>query len=137
MAHLHCQTRTRIRTRTPNPMATLYYAELFTLVRIRTRIPVRTDSPISVPINQFTQYSAAFVYIFFCFFIKSSSAKMAHCRVLTRKARKQNSTKKIAYICTIQIVANVPSREKYLGASIGKNGKRGILYPVSRPAKIS
>ena len=53
MAYSHCRIRTRIptRTRIPNPMDTLYYAEVFTLVRIWTRIPVRTDSPIvTVPI---------------------------------------------------------------------------------------
>ena len=53
MAYSHCRirTRTRIRTWIPNPMDTLYYAEIFTLVRIRTRIPVRTDSRIiTVPI---------------------------------------------------------------------------------------
>ena len=53
MAYSHCRirTRTRIRTRIPNPMDTLYYAEIFTLVQIRTQIPVRTDSRIvTVPI---------------------------------------------------------------------------------------
>ena len=53
MAYSHCRIRTRIptRTRIPNPMDTLYYAEVFTLVRIWTRIPVRTDSRIvTVPI---------------------------------------------------------------------------------------
>ena len=53
MAYSHCRIWTRIRTwtRIPNPMDTLYYAEVFTLVRIRTQIPVRTDSRIvTVPI---------------------------------------------------------------------------------------
>ena len=42
------------------------------------------------------------------------------------------------YICTIHIVANVPSREKYLGSSFesGKKPKRGVLYIVQRPAKL-
>ena len=49
MAYSHCRIRTR--TRIPNPMDTLYYAEVFTLVRIRTRMPVRMDSQIvTVPI---------------------------------------------------------------------------------------
>ena len=53
MAYSHCRTRTRIRTQTriPNPMVTLYYVEIFTLVRIWIRIPVQTDSQIvTVPI---------------------------------------------------------------------------------------
>ena len=39
MAYFHCQIRTRIQTqiRTPNPMATLQYAEVFTLHRGRFR----------------------------------------------------------------------------------------------------
>ena len=53
MAYSHCRIRTWIgtRTRTPSLMVTLYYVELFTLVRIRTRIPVWMDSQIvTVPI---------------------------------------------------------------------------------------
>ena len=53
MAYSHCRIRTWIRTwtRIPNPMDTLYYAKVFTLVQIRTRIPVRMDSQIiTVPI---------------------------------------------------------------------------------------
>ena len=53
MAYSHCRTRIRIRTRTriPNPMGTLYYVEVFTLVWIRIQIPVQTDSRIvTVPI---------------------------------------------------------------------------------------
>ena len=46
MAYFH-QWR---RIRTPSPMVTLYYAELFPLVRIRTRIPVRRLFPmVTVP----------------------------------------------------------------------------------------
>ena len=37
MAYSRC--RTRIRTQIPNPMGTLYYAEVFTLVRIQICIP--------------------------------------------------------------------------------------------------
>ena len=37
MAYLHC--RTGIRTSIPNPMGTLYYAEVFALVRIQIQIP--------------------------------------------------------------------------------------------------
>ena len=39
MAYLHCRIRTRIQTRTqtPNPMATLHYAEVFILHRVRFR----------------------------------------------------------------------------------------------------
>ena len=103
VAHLHCRIRTRTRTRIPNPMATLYYAELFTLVRIRTRIPVRRDSPIAtVPILGTDLCPNKPVHtIFSClclhvlpFFIKSLSTKMARCRVLTRKARKQRIQRK-------------------------------------------
>ena len=53
MAYSHCRTRIRIRTRTriPNPMGTLYYVEVFTLVQIQIQIPVQTDSRIiTVPI---------------------------------------------------------------------------------------
>ena len=46
MAYSHCWTRIQIRTRIPNPMGTLYYVEIFTLVRIRILIPVQTDSQI-------------------------------------------------------------------------------------------
>ena len=35
MAYLHCRIRTRIQT--PNPMATLHYAEVFTLHGVRFR----------------------------------------------------------------------------------------------------
>ena len=97
MAYSHCRIRTRTRTRIPNLMDTLYYAEIFTLVRIRTRIPVRTDSRIvTVPILRadlrpnkpvYTTF-ICFVYMFYRFYIKFSSAKMARYRVLTRKARK-------------------------------------------------
>ena len=64
---------------------------------------------------------------------------MARYRVISRKARKNEIKKEaIAYICTIHIVANVPSREKYLGSSFesGKKPKRGVLYIVQRPAKL-
>ena len=39
MAYLHCQIRTLVQT--PNPMATLHYAEVFTLhgVRFRFQLP--------------------------------------------------------------------------------------------------
>ena len=53
LAYSHCWTRTRIRTRTriPNPMGTLYYVEMFTLVQIQIWIPVRRVSQIiTVPI---------------------------------------------------------------------------------------
>ena len=41
MAHLHCrrQTRVQIRTRTPNLMATLYYAEHVHIALTKTQIP--------------------------------------------------------------------------------------------------
>ena len=49
MAYSHCRIRTR--TRIPNPMGTLYYVEVFTLVQIQIQIPVQTDSRIvTVPI---------------------------------------------------------------------------------------
>ena len=38
MAHFHQRRRTRIRI--PNPIVTLYYAQLFPLVWIQIRIPV-------------------------------------------------------------------------------------------------
>ena len=46
MAYFHQRTRIRIRTRIqiPNPMGTLYYAELFPLVWIQIQIPVRRVS---------------------------------------------------------------------------------------------
>ena len=46
MAHFHQRIRTRIRiqTRIPNPIVTLYYAQLFPLVRIWIQIPVRRVS---------------------------------------------------------------------------------------------
>ena len=53
MAYSHCQTqiRTRTRTRIPNPMGTLYYVEIFTLVQIQIRIPVqRVSQIVTVPI---------------------------------------------------------------------------------------
>ena len=51
MAYFH-QRRRRWRWRQiPNPMVTLYYAELFPLIRIRTRIPVwRLFPMVTVPI---------------------------------------------------------------------------------------
>ena len=49
MAHFHQQRRTRIRI--PNPIVTLYYAQLFPLVQILTRIPVQIVSQmVTVPI---------------------------------------------------------------------------------------
>ena len=49
MAYSHCQTR--IRTRIPNPMVTLYYVEVFTLVQIQIQIPVqRVSRMVTVPI---------------------------------------------------------------------------------------
>ena len=51
MAHSHCRTRIRTRTRIPNPMGTLYYVEVFTLVQIWIRIPVqRVSRIVTVPI---------------------------------------------------------------------------------------
>ena len=45
------RTRIRIRIRIPNPIVTLYYAQLFPLVRIRIRIPVWIVSRmVTVPI---------------------------------------------------------------------------------------
>ena len=99
MAYSHCRIRTRIRTRTwiPNPMDTLYYAEVFTLVRIRTRIPVRTDSRIitvpslgvdpcpNKPVH--TTFSCFCLHVFL-FLHQFSSAKMARYRVLSRKGQK-------------------------------------------------
>ena len=40
MAHFHQRRRTRIRIQIPNPIITLYYAQLFPLVRIWIWIPV-------------------------------------------------------------------------------------------------
>ena len=46
-AYLHCRIRTRIQTwiRTPNPMATLHYAEVFTLhgisFRVQSQMPTK------------------------------------------------------------------------------------------------
>ena len=49
MAYSHCRIRTRIRIRIPNPMATEYYSELFTLVQIW--IPTQMVSQmVTVPI---------------------------------------------------------------------------------------
>ena len=49
MAYSHCRTRIRTRTRIPNPMGTLYYVEIFTLVQIQ--IPVqRVFRIVTVPI---------------------------------------------------------------------------------------
>ena len=53
MAYFHQRTRIRIRTqiRIPNWMGTLYYAELFPLVRIQIRIPIwRVSRMVTVPI---------------------------------------------------------------------------------------
>ena len=52
MAHSHCRTRTqtRIQNQIPNPMGTLYYAEVFTFVRIWIWIPTGMVSQmITVP----------------------------------------------------------------------------------------
>ena len=49
MAHFHQWRRTRIRI--PNPIVTLYYTQLFPLVRIRIQIPVQIVSRmVTVPI---------------------------------------------------------------------------------------
>ena len=49
MAHFHQRRRTRIRI--PNPIVTLYYAQLFPLVRIWIQIPVWIVSQmVTVPI---------------------------------------------------------------------------------------
>ena len=51
MGYLHCRTRTRIQTQIPNPMGTLYYAEVFTLVQFQIRIPTQIVSQMAtVPI---------------------------------------------------------------------------------------
>ena len=51
MAYSYCRTRTRIQTQIPNLMGTLYYAEVFTLVRIQIRIPTQMVSQmVTVPI---------------------------------------------------------------------------------------
>ena len=53
MAYFHCRTWIRIRTRirTPSPVVTLYYAELFPLFWIWIRIPVQMVSQmVTVPI---------------------------------------------------------------------------------------
>ena len=53
MAYSHCQTQIRTQTRTliPNPMGSLYYVEIFTMVGIQIRIPVqRVSQIITVPI---------------------------------------------------------------------------------------
>ena len=53
LAHFHqrIRTRTQIRIRIPNPIVTLYYAQLFPLVQIRIQIPVRIVSQmVTVPI---------------------------------------------------------------------------------------
>ena len=44
MAHFHQRRRTRIRIQIPNPIVTLYYAQLFPLVWIQIRIPVQIVS---------------------------------------------------------------------------------------------
>ena len=45
MAYFHQRIRTWIRIWIPNPIVTLYYAQLFPLVQIRIQIPVEsTDS---------------------------------------------------------------------------------------------
>ena len=47
MAHFHQRRRTRI----PNPIVTLYYAQLFPLVQIWIQIPVwRVSQMVTVPI---------------------------------------------------------------------------------------
>ena len=53
MAYSHCQNPIRIQTltRIPNPMGTLYYVEVFTLVQIQIWIPVqRVSQIITLPI---------------------------------------------------------------------------------------
>ena len=51
MTYSHCRTRVWTRTRILNPMVTLYYVEVFTLVQIQIRIPVqRVSRIITVPI---------------------------------------------------------------------------------------
>ena len=52
MAYSHCRNRIRTRTRIPNPMVTLYYVEIFTLVQIQIQIPVqRVFQIVTVPIS--------------------------------------------------------------------------------------
>ena len=51
MVHFHQRRQTRIRIQIPNPIITLYYAQLFPLVRIWIQIPVRIVSQmVTVPI---------------------------------------------------------------------------------------
>ena len=51
MAHFHQRRGTRIRIRIPNPIVTLYYAQLFPLVRFQIWIPVWIVSRmVTVPI---------------------------------------------------------------------------------------
>ena len=53
MAHFHQQrgARIQIRIRIPNPIVTLYYAQLFPLVQSGTRIPVQIVSQmVTVPV---------------------------------------------------------------------------------------
>ena len=55
MAHFHQRRRTqiqiRIRIRIPNPIVTLYYAQLFPMVRIQIWIPVQIISQmVTIPI---------------------------------------------------------------------------------------
>ena len=45
MAYLHCRTQIRTQTQTPNPIITLYYAEIFTLVQIQIQIPSQISFP--------------------------------------------------------------------------------------------
>ena len=44
MAYSHCQIWTQTQIRIPNPMATEYYSELFTLVQIQIQIPTQMVS---------------------------------------------------------------------------------------------
>ena len=81
MAYSHCRIRTRIqtRTRTPSLIVTLYYAEVFTLVQIRTQIPVRTDSRIvTVPILGADLYPNKPVHTTFSCFLGGLSLHSNH-----------------------------------------------------------
>ena len=52
MAHFHQRRQTRIWIRIPNPIVTLYYAQLFPLVWIQFRISVQIVSRmVTVPIS--------------------------------------------------------------------------------------
>ena len=127
-------------------MDTLYYAEVFTLVWIRTRIPVRMDSQIvTVPIlgadpcpNKpvHTTFSCFCLHVF-PFLHQFSSAKMAWYRVLSRKAQKMKLRRRRLRIFVLFTLWQMCQVERNiwvhpLNQKRSRKGKFYILYKAQR-----